>query len=63
MPYICGEMGKQIRCTECGKYGNAPALLGVVEKGEGVIVLKCKKCKSTIRIEFDELKIMCRAVP
>lgn len=56
-------MGKQIRCTECEKYGNAPALLGVVEKGEGVIVLKCKKCKSTIRVEFDELKIMCRAVP
>ena len=63
MPYSCGEMGKQIRGTECVKYGNAPALLGVVEKGEGVIVLKCKKCKSTIRVEFDELKMRCSAVP
>lgn len=58
--YICGVVTREIRCPECAKVGNSPALLGVVVCGEGTIVLKCKKCKSVIRITFDKDKILCK---
>lgn len=62
MPYICGEMGKEILCSECAKHGKR-SLLGKVERAEGVVLLWCRNCRAQIRVTISKDKIMTEKIP
>lgn len=56
IPYICSMEAKKIMCPECGKKGVRSWLASAeAVKGDGYILLWCKKCKKEIRIDIKDI--------